>query len=160
MKALVVDGYNAIYRIPQLKKLMDKGLSRARRAITELARSYQRRCGGIGIVKVVFDGRDEFRDKSHIAKSKEEIFSKTGCGDREIIRVVRDLSGTYDVIVASDDNFVRNNSRAQKATMISIAEFAAMAREKKIIKKDTPTKRIDIDDALEIDKELRRHWKL
>ncbi len=87
MKALVVDGYNAIYKIPQIKRLMDRELSEARKAITELARDYKRRSGGIGKVCVVFDGKDEFRDKDFVAKSEEQVFSKSGCGDREIICV-------------------------------------------------------------------------
>ncbi len=160
MKALVVDGYNAIYKIPRLQRLLDQSLAQARKGVTALARNYKRRCGGIGKICVVFDGKDEFRDRLDTAKSTEEVFSRTDCGDKEIIRVVGDLSGEYDVIVASDDNFVRNNSRAQRATVITIAEFAAMGEGKKPAEKVTPTRKVNIDDALEIDKELREHYKL
>lgn len=160
MKALVVDGYNAIYKIPRLKMLLDQSLAQARKGITALARNYKRRCGGIGKICVVFDGKDEFRGGLDTTKSADEVFSGTGCGDKEIIRVVGDLSGEYDVIVASDDNFVRNNSRAQRAMVITIAEFAAMGEGKKTVKKTTSIKKINIEDALEIDKELREHWKL
>lgn len=160
MKALVVDGYNAIYKIPRLKRLLDQSLAQARKGITEMARNYKRRCGGIGKICVVFDGKDEFRNRLDVAKSADEVFSMTGCGDKEIIRVVGDLSSEYDVIVASDDNFVRNNSRAQRATLITVDEFAAMGEKKKPVKKEAPRRKINIDAASEIDKELREHYKL
>ena len=47
MKALIVDGYNAIHKIPELDSLMDESLEEARRAVTDMAREYQRRTGGV-----------------------------------------------------------------------------------------------------------------
>ena len=56
MKVLIVDGYNAIHKIPEVDDLLDESLEDARNAITDLAREYQRRHGGIAEVHVVFDG--------------------------------------------------------------------------------------------------------
>lgn len=130
MKAIVIDGYNAIHNIGYLEALLDESLAEARDAITELALEYKRKVGGIAEVCVVFDGRDEYRG---ISSPRHQIFSDTGQGDRKIIRMVEKLSDKYDVIVASNDNFVRNNARAYKASTISIEEFFAAA--KKVHKK-------------------------
>lgn len=129
MKALVVDGYNAIHKIRCLESLLDESLHEAREALTELALDYKRKTGGIAEVYVVFDGKDEYRGLS-LSAPHHQVFSKTGEGDRAIIRMVEKLSGRYHVIVASDDNFVRNNSRAHRATTISISEFFAGTRKK------------------------------
>lgn len=125
MKILIVDGYNAVYKIPEIEQLLDSSLKEARGAVTEMARSYQRRVGGISEIFVVFDGKDEYRGVSF--GNKNEVFSRTGQGDRKIIQLAQDKSSRFHVIVASDDNYVRNSSRAAGATVITISEFYSVA---------------------------------
>ena len=50
MKVLIVDGYNAIHKIPEIDDLLDESLADARDAITDLAKEYQRRDGGIALL--------------------------------------------------------------------------------------------------------------
>ena len=121
MKVLIVDGYNAIHKIPEVDDLLDDSLEDARNAITDLAREYQRRHGGIAEVHVVFDGRDEYRELSF--NKPNQSFSGTGEGDRAIIRLAQDKSGKFHVIVVSDDNRVGNSCRAAGATVISVKKF-------------------------------------
>ena len=160
MKALIIDGYNAIYKMPPLRRLMDTSLHKARQAITQLAKDYQRRCGGIDRICIVFDGRDEHRSASPL-RHPEHVFSKTGEGDSEVIRTIKRLSTRYHVIVVSDDNFVRNNARTHNATVLSVATLqASLYKEKSQRKKSKPSKHIDPDEASRITEELRRHWNL
>jgi len=158
MNALIVDGYNAIYKITELQTLLDKSLLEARREVTRLAKDYQRKTGGIAEVYVVFDGKDDYRGSPHPPLANQ-IFSKTGEGDEAIIKTVEKLSGRYHCIVASDDNFVRNNARAYRATVISIAEFSAGAKKKKTAKRSDASdeKRIDPKSAREITDYFKRH---
>ncbi len=133
MKVLIVDGYNAIHKIPELDDLLESSLEEARRAVTELAREYQRRTGGVSEVFVVFDGRDEYSGQSFGRPG--QVFSKTGEGDRKIIRLAQDKSTRFHVIVASDDNYVGNSSRAAGATVITISEFYSVASGRRRVKK-------------------------
>ena len=126
VKVLIVDGYNAIHKIPEVDDLLDKSLEDARNAITDLAREYQRRHGGIAEVYVVFDGRDEYRELSF--GKPNQVFSGTNEGDRSIIRLAQDKSERFHVIVVSDDNRVGNSSRAAGATVISVKEFYEFIR--------------------------------
>ena len=126
MKVLIVDGYNAIHKIPEMDDLLDESLEDARNAITDLAREYQRRVGGIAEVHVVFDGRDEYRGLSF--NKPDQVFSGTGEGDRKIIRLAQDKSEKFHVIVVSDDNRVGNSSRAAGATVISVKKFYEFIR--------------------------------
>lgn len=121
MKVLIVDGYNAIHKIPELDDLLDESLEEARDAITALARKYQRRDGGIAEVRVVFDGRTEYRGLS--CNKPNQTFSDTGQGDSKIIRLAQDKSDKFHVIVVSDDNRVGNSCRAAGATVISVKKF-------------------------------------
>ncbi|MCX5667468.1 MAG: NYN domain-containing protein [Candidatus Omnitrophica bacterium] len=126
MKVLIVDGYNAIHKIPEVDDLLDESLEDARNAMTDLAREYQRRHGGIAEVHVVFDGKTECRDFS--PGRPDQVFSKTGEGDRSIIRLAQDKSGKFHVIVVSDDNRVGNSCRAAGATVISVKKFYEFIR--------------------------------
>lgn len=129
MKVLIVDGYNAIYKIPVLEDLLEHSLEEARKGVTSLAKEYQRRVGGISEVFVVFDGRDEYSGR--FSRSPSQVFSKTGEGDRRIIKLAQDKSSRFHVIVASDDNYVGNSSRAAGATVITISEFYSIAAGRK-----------------------------
>lgn len=128
MKTLIVDGYNAIYKIPGIEALLDDSLEAARKAITGLAKEYQRRDGGIAEVYVVFDGKDEHRNS--FFNRPNQVFSGTGDGDRKIIRMVHEKLEKYHVIVVSDDNYVGNSSRAAGATVITVSEFYSAAVKK------------------------------
>ena len=121
MKVLIVDGYNAIHKIPQIDAIMDDSLEEARKAITDLAKEYQRRDGGIKEVHVVFDGKDEYRGMSF--NRPNQVFSGTGGGDSKIIKLAQDKSGLFHVIVVSDDNRVGNSCRAAGATVIPVKKF-------------------------------------
>ena len=126
MKVLIVDGYNAIHKIPQIDNLLDDSLEEARSAITAMAKEYQRKVGGISEVFVVFDGKDEYRGLSF--NKPNQVFSKTGDGDRSIIRLAQEKSDQFHVIVVSDDNYVGNSSRAAGATVIPVKKFYATAK--------------------------------
>ena len=121
MKVLIVDGYNAIHKIPEIDSLLDDSLESARKAITDMAREYQRKSGGISEVFVVFDGRDEYRTRSF--NKPNQVFSNTGEGDRKIIRLAQEKTGRFHVIVVSDDNRVGNSCRGAGATVIPVKKF-------------------------------------
>lgn len=126
MNVLIVDGYNAIHRIPEIEGLLDDSLKEARAAITDLAKEYQRKTGGISEVFVVFDGKDEYGGLSFNPPS--QVFSKTGEGDKKIVRMAQEKSDRFHVIVVSDDNYVGNSCRAAGVTVVAVKKFYAAAR--------------------------------
>lgn len=131
---LVVDGYNAINAIPETKAKLEKDLYSARRAILAICREYARSSGYITDVKVVFDGRNRYRylDVLNGARRQDQIFSSTGGGDDKIIATVKIYSSKGRVVLASNDNYVRNNARAYGASIINSEELAPKRKEKTI----------------------------
>lgn len=125
MTTLVVDGYNAINAIHFTKKELGKSLLSARRAILAISKEYARSSGYITNVSVVFDGDTKYRgmDKLDRLRDKAQIFSKTDQGDDKIIETVRLASKKGRVVVASNDNYVRNNSRAYGASILNVEEL-------------------------------------
>ena len=161
MKALVVDGYNAIYRIPYLRKMADSNLAAARTEITKLAKEYMRKRGGIDRLHVIFDGKDAHRNAGYPVPP-EQIFSGTGKGDEEIVSVVRRLRSRYQVEVVTCDNYVRNNSRAYKAAVLDVSEFISVA--KKTFRREASIEqkadKVTLSGAFKINEELRKEWNL
>lgn len=161
MRALVVDGYNAIYKIPQLRKLLDSSLMEARRAITDMAKAYAKKIGGFGKITVVFDGRDEYANLGYTHQN--QVFSKTGKGDAEVVKTINTLSEKYDVLVVTDDNYVRNSSRSHGASMIKVAEFYEVigkTKVKKSCRNQAHSDKISHQDANKINSELKKYWNI
>ena len=161
MKALVVDGYNAIHKIPYLRAMADRGdLLRARAEITTLAVLYKRKRGGIDKICVVFDGNDMYRNAA-FKTPENQSFSKTGKGDQKVIVTVAKFSEKYHVEVVSDDNYIINNSRAYKAAIVKVAKFIAF-----IDKKAQKHSKKYVEDKVmprnisKINEELKKEWNL
>lgn len=163
-KILLIDGYNVINRIPELKLCLDGGLENARLKLALLMSAWSHGHPGTECI-IVFDGDLQF------AGSRDQrlagircIFSRASHGaDAEIIRFVRDSrEKILEIIVVSDDNNVRNNCRAHGA-FVQPSSFI-MARKthqsKSKSKASADGKGIDRKTAAEIDKELRKKFGL
>jgi len=133
MTTLVVDGYNAINAISSTKKQLDKSLLSARRSILAISKEYARSSGYITKTLVVFDGETKYRamEKMDKLRDKAEVFSKTDEGDDKIIETVRLASKKGKVVLASNDNYVRNNARAYGASIINVRELEKKKKAKK-----------------------------
>lgn len=142
---LVVDGYNAINAIPQTRKYLMKGeLELARRQLIAICREYARSSGYIKDVSVIFDGDDKYRELDQINMppgGAEQIFSRTGEGDEQIIRTVKRYSSFSRVIVASNDNYVRNMSRGYGASLIDARDLLPRQRKDRVTKDDKREKK-------------------
>lgn len=122
---LVVDGYNAINAIDETRGEIERGLRYAREAILAICAEYARSSGYITRVRVVFDGLDRYRglDNKDISRGREQVFSGTGQGDDKIIETINKFSRLGRVVLASNDNYVRNNARAYGASIITSDEL-------------------------------------
>ncbi|MBF0493646.1 MAG: NYN domain-containing protein [Candidatus Omnitrophica bacterium] len=136
MVTLVVDAYNAIYAIPEIRALLKDNLKKARDKVTALSKEYARSSGYISHVKVVFDGDDRYAWLNKYSNSDgTQIFSGTDKGDRTIIEAVRICSSKGRVVLASNDNYVRNNARGYGATVINSEELIKTVTKKSIREK-------------------------
>lgn len=153
---LIVDGYNAINAIPEAREKLKEGLERARKTILIISKEYARRSGYITDICVVFDGDDKYRylDAIDISRGKSYLFSPIGGGDDKIIDMVKQYSSKGKVVLASNDNYVRNNSRVYGASVISSEEL--YKRVKKPSRGGSP-KKITRKMEKEITNEYKRH---
>lgn len=147
---LIVDGYNAINAIHEVKKVLNRSLLDARSRIIVLAAEYVRSSGYITDFCVIFDGQDRYRylERIHVPRDARHTFSATGEGDEKIIDTIRIYSEKGRVVVASNDNYVRNNARGYGASLIYSEDLAGKNRYSEKQK-----------GQIEKDKEIDKHLK-
>jgi len=161
---LLIDGYNVINRLPELKASLDGGLENARNTLAFLISRWSQRYPTVECV-IIFDGDLRYQGSSNqrVAGIRCIFSHTTHGGDDAIIRFVRDYQGKKsDITVVSDDNNVRNNCRAHGASVkpSGYITTANMRRRGARAKDPSDAKAIDRKTAAEIDKELRKKFGL
>ena len=114
MKTILLDAYNVIHKIPELKAKLRESLYSARRQLVLMMVNWKVKNGFNGGITVVFDGQDNISSsegsKLHGIKclfttSKEEA-------DDRIISIVRETPAPSKLLVITDDGRVRNSCKA------------------------------------------------
>jgi predicted RNA-binding protein with PIN domain len=163
-KVLIVDGYNVIHQIPELKLGLSSGLENARLKLALLLSAWSHDHPATECL-IVFDG-----DLQHAGGRDQRlagircVFSRISHGgDAEIIRFVRDSKGEQaDITVVSDDNSVRNNCRTHGAS-VQPSSYIMTKKTRPSggrAKASADGKGIDRKAASEIDRELRKKFGL
>jgi predicted RNA-binding protein with PIN domain len=161
---LLIDGYNVINRLPDLKGSLDGGLENARNKLAFLVSRCSQRHPAVECV-IIFDGDTRFQGscEQRLAGIRCIFSRKIHGADDAIIRFVREYQGRKsDITVVSDDNNVRNNCRAHGAR---VQPSSYIMSEKKRTsggraKAADEGKGVDRKTAAEIDKELRKKFGL
>ena len=117
---LIVDGYNIIFAVPELKELSKVNIDSAKDALKDMLANYQGYKGGR--VMVVFDG---YRKKGNLG-SVEKYFSlevvhtkQDETADAYIERAVHDLVSKHKITVATNDNLEQLTILSQGALRMS-----------------------------------------
>ena len=117
---LIVDGYNIIFALPELKELSKVNIDSAKDALKDMLANYQ---GYKGCrLMVVFDG---YRKKGNLGSSEkyfslEVIHTKQDeTADAYIERTVHDLVSKYKITVATNDNLEQLTILSQGALRMS-----------------------------------------
>jgi len=152
MLVYVIDGFNVIHKINQLRNSNNPhlGLIRYLQAY-ELTGSRNNR------VIIVFDGgpnRDAIREKG----SFEVFFSQDQSADDLIKVKLSQFKRTSEVVVVSDDREIRNAAKKFGARICRTADFLLKVKKQKSNKEGS--KEISYVLQHEITEELRKIWGL
>jgi predicted RNA-binding protein with PIN domain len=163
-KLLIIDGYNVIHRIPELKPSLEAGLENARTRLALQVSAWNHDHPAYECV-IVFDGDESVSGggESFLAGVRCVFSRKAHGADARIVGFVRESGGrAADITVVSDDNFVGNNCRAHGAS-VQPASFI-MTRKAPPAKRQADIaaggKGLDRKAAAEIDRELRKKFGL
>ena len=158
MSQLILDGYNVIHKIPQLRHHRDKSLEDARMALASFVLTWGRTHSHKGKITIVFDGRDTVcSNAGNSLCGVSCIYTKTKQeADDRIIAIVRNNPNSKEIIVISDDNYVTNNCKAHGAQVKS-AGFLLQSKAHQATQKE---KTIDSKTEHEINEWLKKEYGL
>jgi len=160
MKYLIIDGYNAISKIKEFDVQKDISLESSRLSFIKALVDFRQRNRKFDKIIVVFDGKGDSLGLARETYGDVEILfsSKDKDADKTIVDILK-ISSKDNITVSSDDNFIKNHTRAFGCEIMSIKELKDLislkkkASKGKIIEKDLGNK--DSDD---ITNELKKYW--
>jgi predicted RNA-binding protein with PIN domain len=120
---LAIDGYNFIKQSPELRRLEEIELQKAREGLIERLARYKRIKGHA--ILVVFDGWQAGKTAGHRERSRgiEIIFSRIGERADEVLKRLS-AEKREGVTIVTSDNDVAFHAEKKGATVISAADFA------------------------------------
>lgn len=153
----IVDGYNAIHKIPSLK---DKPLKMARDGLIGFVRvnhlwgSYRNR------MTVVFDGKSGVvspNPDACLGPNINIVFSRDETADKRIKRLVDESSNPKQLVVVTDDRDIMYYAKSGGAKTLSIKEWVCKkkAPEQRLLANGRNNAPAELDNITE---ELKRIW--
>lgn len=124
MNKIIVDGYNMIYRIPKLARMMESDLEQARSELIWLLKSYLVRAR-VHIV-LVFDGKYAGLNTTspRVKNRLQIIFSKHPIkADPIIKKMLHDEKKKKGLTLVSEDKELMQYARSAGSQVLSPAEF-------------------------------------
>lgn len=102
-KRIIIDGYNLIFKFPDLKELMERDLEGARKGLIYRLAPHAEK-NGLNIV-IVFDGNEQSSDPWDSIPHVQVVYSTfPEKADPFIKRIIEQNTGGEDLVVVSSDN--------------------------------------------------------
>ncbi len=126
----IIDGYNAIHRVPEWLALLDIELARAREALCSYCAEWMTTRKDAERFIVVFDGDSSVSPFSHDSyRGIRILYTETGeTADSRIIGLVEDMARPKDAVVVSDDGEVMQKCGMAGADISSVRKFVGTIR--------------------------------
>ena len=157
MLHFIVDGYNLINKIAEIKNL---SLQDKRSYLIFLLEDFGRTMSLNNKISVVFDGREDVISSEVLSKRIEVIFSKGESADLLIKKLVKNSSNPQNIVVVTEDRAIISCVRSWGASSKKSSEFLENLKKKLRKKKESEDNfKIDPFKAYQITQELRRIWE-
>lgn len=125
MKIYLIDGYNLIHRLPDLRAEMARGLEAARRRLESKCLPLQS-LSDVRAVYIIYDGQGEGYQKRS-SKLGVIYTSRKQSADSRILELVRSAEESGDeIIVVSDDREITWHGRGLGARACACAELESL----------------------------------
>jgi predicted RNA-binding protein with PIN domain len=129
-RTYIIDGYNAIHRIPEWAALLDAELARGRAALCSYCAEWMSSRKDAERFIVVFDGDSSVSPfGSEAYRGVQIIYTMTNVtADSKIISLVDYMVNPADATVVSDDREVMRSCRTAGAEISSVRSFVGTLR--------------------------------
>ena len=121
----MVDGYNAIRRVPEWNRIFTRDMGLARNALVRYCGEWRARHRDFREVIVVFDGDSSVPPQPRAARpGVRVVFTRTGEeADQRILALIQQARSVDRIVVVSDDAEIARGARVHGAEAISVQEF-------------------------------------
>ena len=124
-KTLIVDGYNVIFAVADLRRHIPKNLLAAREGVTSLCHLFKSKRRDIEDVIVVFDGRknEEVLHEKATPTTTHIYTTAKEDADRRIFKLVREAEDPAALLVVSSDRGVYDRAKTWGAEVLTAHEL-------------------------------------
>jgi len=159
MSKIIIDGYNAIYKIPEIRVYLKQSLQTTRGKFVQYLSAWKVRNHIRQKIYVVYDGQqDTGMDASPKSRGIYSHFSHAPLSaDQYIINMLKQSKTNHGVIVITDDNSIRNHCRVYNAV---IKPVAFLTHDKKVFNASSDEKTITADVEHDINNYLKSIWDI
>ena len=163
---LIIDGYNVIKALDELRVKEDISLEAGRQALINKAASYKSSHPGVDIT-IVFDAAgalDPDWGSEQIKNGNLKIIFDRKCADSRIKKIVETSSNARVITVVSGDRGITDYVRSLGTKILSPSELFQRLKtsnrvgKKQAVKTDKPLP--GTAEAREIDQELKHMWQI
>lgn len=164
-RIVIIDGYNAIHRVTELRNRLEKSLASAREGLVEYCSRWLSARRDFSEFMIVFDGDSSVMPSDSGGCGVRVIFTRTKEeADDRILTLVKDGCGNAALLVVSSDNYVSGNAKRHGARTMSVSDFFGMmtAGRKSFAKQDgfDGCKRLSPAEERKINESLKKEWGL
>lgn len=124
-RIIIVDAYNAIHQIPQLRQRLQKSLEGARDLLIRQCGAWLASRRDVGAFRLVFDGDSSVpMPDVHMTHGIQTIFTRTGeSADERIVAMVADAMTPAACLVVTADRDVATRVQAHGAAVVPPLAF-------------------------------------
>ncbi|MEI6971336.1 MAG: NYN domain-containing protein [bacterium] len=164
MKALIIDGYNVIHRVPALQHALARSLEAGREALLSYCGRWRDTRGDFTELHVVFDGDSSVDGlNNRTVRGVQVTYTRTGeDADDRIRGMLEDSPANRKCVVVTDDNELAAAARSRGGGLMSVAEFSGTlsrpARQAHGGERDETKSALTPEDERRINDDLRRAW--
>jgi len=134
---IVVDGYNLIPAIPELRRVLHQDLEAGRDGLVEMLRSYRRNSSGNPRITVVFDGKSHHdRGGGKNAGGVEVLFSRHEIADALILRLLKERY--RGAVLVTSDRALGEAATPFASAVVRTGEFRDRLQQAAFMEEDAP----------------------
>jgi len=139
-RIIIIDGYNAMHRIPLWKRSMDRSLEEGRAVLLRYCGRWIMTRGDVWVFYVVFDGESGVGcSRSQAGQGVRVVFTRTReDADDRILDIIKEYAERFNCAVVSDDNYVRSGARRLGAGVMPVTEFAGVLSTSEVKRESPP----------------------
>ncbi|MEW6685801.1 MAG: NYN domain-containing protein [Candidatus Edwardsbacteria bacterium] len=151
---IIIDGYNLIFAVEELRPLALKDFSKARQGLIELLRRYKAKTRAK--VTIVFDGTERGEIAEEISGGIRVLYSRQPeSADCLIARLMKKIRPGQAAIVSSDKEII-DLAKAHYLETIRAKAFERILKEKLLLREPTPHTKEEIISEEEVNYWLKR----